>query len=59
MPPALQASGIGDHFRKCSSRRLNKPVRRGRLSVTTMGIGAGAASSGCAGCFSGSAGLAG
>ena len=39
MPPALQASGIGDHFRKCSSRRLSRPVRRGRLSVTTMGIG--------------------
>ena len=56
MPPALQASGIGDYFRKCSSRRLSRPVRRGRLSVTTMGIGAGAAFSGCTGCFSGSTG---
>ena len=43
MPPALRASGIGDHFRKCSSRRLSRPARRGRFSVTTMGIGAGAA----------------
>ena len=56
MPPALRASGIGDYFRKCSSRRLSRPVRRGRLSVTTMGIGAGAAFSGCAGCFSSSTG---
>ena len=39
MPPALRASGIGDYFRKCSSRRLSRPVRRGRLSVTTMGTG--------------------
>ncbi len=29
MPPALRASGIGAYFRKCSSRRPSRPVRRG------------------------------
>ena len=32
-----------DHFRKYPSRRPSRPVLRERLSVTTMGMGAGAA----------------